>query len=116
TNLRRAYIDLTRASEHIRLYTDNPKQMIKNWLSKEVYKASAIETLKQIPPQSTTYFNDAPLLHEDVRFQKSNRDFDYHIFREHINAELPKYTESLAIHLLGQPNTSKSNRDYLTFG
>ncbi|TFH88849.1 DUF7146 domain-containing protein, partial [Vibrio ouci] len=39
-----------------------------------------------------------------------------HIFREHINAELPKYTESLAIHLLGQPNTSKSNRDYLTFG
>ncbi|MEZ9043497.1 conjugative transfer relaxase/helicase TraI, partial [Vibrio sp. 10N.247.311.47] len=32
------------------------------------------------------------------------------------NKELPKYTESLAINLLGQPNKSKSDRDYLTFG
>lgn len=116
TNLRRAYIDLTRASEHVRLYTDNPKQMMKSWLSKEVNKASAIETIKQIPPQTTTYFNDKALPHEDVRYQNKNGDFDYNKFREHINTELPKYTESLAIHLLGQPNKSKSDRDYLTFG
>lgn len=116
TNLRRAYIDLTRASEHVRLYTDNPKQMMKSWLSKEVNKASAIETVKQIAPQSTTYFNDNALPHEDVRYQNKSGDFDYNKFREHINSELPKYTESLATHLLGAPNKSKSDRDYLTFG
>lgn len=116
SNLRRAYIDLTRASEHVRLYTDNPKQMMKSWLSKEVNKASAIETVQQLPPRATTYFNDHPLPHEDVRYQNKNGDFDYNRFRERIATELPKYTESLAIHLLGQPNKSKSDRDYLTFG
>ncbi|MFA0045009.1 hypothetical protein AB4425_25450, partial [Vibrio sp. 10N.261.51.A1] len=38
TNLRRAYIDLSRASSHVKLFTDSPKQMMKSWLSKEVNK------------------------------------------------------------------------------
>ncbi|MFA0481951.1 AAA family ATPase, partial [Vibrio splendidus] len=116
TNLRRVVIDVTRASQHIRLYTDNTKQLVKSWLSKESHKASAIETLNQIPPKDTTYFNRNALPHEDVRFQNKSGDFDYNTFREHINTQLPKYTESLAIQLLGQPNQSKSDRDYLTFG
>ncbi|MCC4790309.1 conjugative transfer relaxase/helicase TraI, partial [Vibrio splendidus] len=49
-------------------------------------------------------------------FQNKSGDFDYALFKEHINTQLPKYTESLAIQLLGQPNQSKSDRDYLTFG
>ncbi|MFM2623537.1 conjugative transfer relaxase/helicase TraI [Vibrio owensii] len=116
TNLRRAYIDLSRASQHVKLFTDNPKQMMKSWLSKEVNKHSAIETLNNTPPQNTTYFNDNPLPHEDVRYQNQNGDFDYNKFKEHVSKELPKYTESLATQLLGQPNQSKSDRDYLTFG
>ncbi|MEZ8179041.1 conjugative transfer relaxase/helicase TraI, partial [Vibrio sp. 1F292] len=116
TNLRRAGIDVTRASQHIRLYTDNTKQLVKSWLSKESHKASAIETLNQIPPKDTTYFNRNALPHEDVRFQNKSGDFDYNKFREHINTQLPKYTESLAVQLLGKPNQSKSDRDYLTFG
>lgn len=116
TNLRRAYIDLTRASEHVRLYTDNPKHMMKSWLSKEVNKASAMETLKHISPQSTIYFNNTPLPHEDVRYHNGNGDFDYNKMRERIQTELPAYTESLATELLGQPNKTKSDRDYLTFG
>lgn len=116
TNLRRAYIDLSRASKHVKLFTDNPKQMMKSWLSKEVNKHSAIETLNNTPPQNTTYFNDKALPHEDVRYQDKNGDFSYNKFKEHVNKELPKYTESLAIQLLGQPNQSKSDRDYLTFG
>ncbi|MGF1815466.1 conjugative transfer relaxase/helicase TraI [Vibrio splendidus] len=116
TNLRRAGIDVTRASQHIRLYTDNTKQLVKSWLSKDSHKASAIETLNQIPPKDTTYFNRNALPHEDVRFQNKSGDFDYNKFREHINTQLPKYTESLAVQLLGQPNQSKSDRDYLTFG
>ncbi|MEZ8503365.1 conjugative transfer relaxase/helicase TraI [Vibrio splendidus] len=116
TNLRRAYIDLSRASTHVKLFTDNPKQMMKSWLSKEVNKHSAIETIENIAPHSTPYFNDKALPHEDVRYQNRNGDFDYNQFKEHINQALPKYTESLAINLLGQPNPSKSDRDYLTFG
>ncbi|MDA0126407.1 conjugative transfer relaxase/helicase TraI, partial [Vibrio sp. MM46] len=116
TNLRRAGIDVTRASQHIRLYTDNTQQLVKSWLSKESHKASAIETLNQMPPKDTTYFNRNALPHEDVRFQNKSGDFDYNKFREHINTQLPKYTESLATQLLGKPNQSKSDRDYLTFG
>ncbi|MFS1950517.1 conjugative transfer relaxase/helicase TraI (plasmid) [Vibrio lentus] len=116
TNLRRAYIDLTRASTHLTLYTDNPKQMVKTWQSKESNKHSAIETVNQIPPQSTTYFNRNALPHEDVRYQNKSGEFDYNLFKERINTELPKYTESLAKQLLGKPNLSKSDRDYLTFG
>ncbi|CAH1534276.1 Conjugative transfer relaxase/helicase TraI [Vibrio owensii] len=116
TNLRRAYIDLSRASQHVKLFTDNPKQMMKSWLSKEVNKHSAMETLNNTPPQSITYFNNNALPHEDVRYQNQNGDFDYNKFKEHVNKELPKYTESLATQLLGQSNQSKSDRDYLTFG
>ncbi|HDY7993016.1 TPA: conjugative transfer relaxase/helicase TraI, partial [Vibrio vulnificus] len=85
TNLRRAGIDVTRASQHIRLYTDNTTQLVKSWLSKESHKASAIETINQIPPKDTTYFNRNALPHEDVRFQNKSGDFDYNKFREHIN-------------------------------
>ena len=116
TNLRRAGIDVTRASQHIRLYTDNTKQLVKSWLSKESHKASAIETVNQTPPKDTTYFNRNALPHEDIRFQNKSGDFDYNTFREHINTQLPKYTESLAMQLLGAPNQSRSDRDYLTFG
>ncbi|MFM2661516.1 conjugative transfer relaxase/helicase TraI [Vibrio chagasii] len=116
TNLRRAYIDLSRASSHVKLFTDSPKQMMKSWLSKEVNKHSAIETVENIAPHSTPYFNDKALSHEDVRYHNRNGDFDYNQFKEHISQTLPKYTESLAINLLGQPNPSKSDRDYLTFG
>ncbi|MCG3741177.1 conjugative transfer relaxase/helicase TraI [Vibrio cincinnatiensis] len=116
TNLRRAYIDVTRASQHIRLYTDNPKNMMKSWLSKEVHKQSAIETLEKTAPVNTTYFNDNALPKEDIRFQNKNGDFDWKIFRDHINKELPRFTESLATSMLGKPNASKSSRDYLVFG
>lgn len=116
TSLRRAGIDLTRSKLHARIYTDNIPRLVRTWLSNEDLKASAIETVNTIPPQYTTYFNDRPLLHEDVRYQNQNGEFDYNTFREHIHAELPRYTESLATQLLGQPNPSKSDRDYLTFG
>jgi len=116
TNLRRAYIDISRGSKHVKLYTDNPGQMMKSWLSKDVHKQSAIETANQIAPTTTMYFNDNPLPHEDTRFQNTNGEFDRNTFKEYINNELPKFTESLAVKYLGAPNKSKSDRDYLTFG
>ncbi|MFA0080285.1 conjugative transfer relaxase/helicase TraI, partial [Vibrio artabrorum] len=104
------------ASQHIRLYTDNPNRMMKSWLSNLSTKESAIETLDQTPLKPTTYFNDQALPQEDVRYQNQNGDFDYKRFQSHINKKLPEYTESLATQLLGQPNLNKSNIDYLTFG
>ncbi|MEZ8082798.1 conjugative transfer relaxase/helicase TraI [Enterovibrio norvegicus] len=116
THLRRAGIDLTRARQHARIYTDNTQRLVKTWLSKEDNKSSAIETLNNTPPQNTTYFNNNALPHEDIRYQSESGDFDYKKFKIHINEELPKFTESLAEHILGKPNKSKSDRDYLTFG
>ncbi|MEZ8918576.1 conjugative transfer relaxase/helicase TraI [Vibrio splendidus] len=116
TNLRRAGIDVTRASQHIRLYTDNTEHLVKTWLSKESHKSSALETTEQTPPTNTVYFNRNAQPHEDTRFQSASGDFDYQKFKNHINDTLPKYTESLAKALLGTPNMSKSDRDYLTFG
>ena len=116
TNLRRAGIDLTRPKLHARLYTDNLKRMVNTWLSNQDLKTSAIETLAETLPEKTVYFNDAPLAKEDVRFQNKAGDFDYQRFREHIIQTLPRFTESLATRILGKPNASKSDRDYLTFG
>ncbi|EJX5614682.1 conjugative transfer relaxase/helicase TraI [Vibrio parahaemolyticus] len=116
TNLRRAYIDLTRASQHVRLYTDNSAHLMKSWLSKEVNKHSALETVNQKTPENTVYFNNSPLPHEDIRFQNQSGEFSWSMFKDHLNKELPKYTESLAISILGQPNNSKSSKDYLVFG
>ena len=114
--MRRAGIDLTRPKLHARLYTDNLKRMVNTWLSNQDLKTSSIETLAETLPEKTVYFNDAPLAKEDVRFQNKAGDFDYQRFREHINQTLPRFTESLATRILGQPNASKSDRDYLTFG
>ncbi|WP_104026904.1 conjugative transfer relaxase/helicase TraI [Vibrio jasicida] len=116
TNLRRAYIDLSRASEHVKLYTDNSTQMMRSWLANESDKRSALETIEKPPTKDNIYFNENPVPQEDVRFQDKDGSFDYSKFKEHINVELPRYTESLATHILGKPNQSKSDRDYLTFG
>lgn len=116
TDIRRAGIDQTRASQHFRLYTDNPKAMLKQWINKDTNKASAVETLHATKPVVTQYFNDSPLPKENPKYQNINGEFDSRIFSEYIKETLPKFTESLAIHLLGTPNKSQSNRHLMIFG
>ncbi|MEZ8107082.1 conjugative transfer relaxase/helicase TraI [Vibrio cortegadensis] len=116
TDIRRAYIDVSRASEHVRLYTDNPQAMMKNWINKDSNKSSALETAATQAPKETLYFNDQPLPKENPRYQDINGDFDKKRFSDHIHTTLPKYTESLSEQLLGQSNKSQSNKDFLVFG
>lgn len=116
TDVRRAYIDQTRASEHVRLYTDNPSKMINSWYNHDVNKQSAIETANSEGPKSAVYFNDNPVPKENPKYQDINGEFVYSKFTESVKSELGKYTESLAESLLGKPNRSKSDRDYLAFG
>ncbi|MDC5841099.1 conjugative transfer relaxase/helicase TraI [Vibrio europaeus] len=116
TDIRRAGIDQTRASQHIRIYTDHPKAMLKQWINKDTNKASALETQQGKTPVVTQYFNDSPLPKENPKYQDINGDFDARFFSEHIKEALPKFTESLAIHLLGTPNKSQSNKHTMVFG
>ncbi|MDC5870574.1 conjugative transfer relaxase/helicase TraI [Vibrio europaeus] len=116
TDIRRAGIDQTRASQHIRIYTDHPKAMLKQWINQDTNKASALETQQGKTPVITQYFNDAPLPKENPKYHDINGEFDAHCFSEHIKETLPKFTESLAIHLLGTPNKSQSNKHTMVFG
>ena len=116
TNIRRAYIDLTRASEHVKLYTDNEGTMIKQWLNNQDDKRSAIETNTLSTPKESITFNTASLPKENPHYQDINGNLDIKIMAKKLNSELAMRVESLAIHLLGAPNKSKSDRDYLTFG
>lgn len=116
TDIRRAGIDQTRASQHIRLYTDHPKSMLKQWINKDTNKASALETEQGKTPTVTQYFNDSPLPKENPKYHDINGEFDTRIFSEHIKETLPKFTESLAVHLLGNPNKSQSNKHIMVFG
>ncbi|GLO64173.1 conjugal transfer protein TraI [Vibrio sp. MACH09] len=116
TDIRRAGIDQTRASQHIRIFTDHPIAMLKQWINKDINKASAIETQQMTVPVQTQYFNDSPIPKENPKYQDVNGNFDSKRFGEHIKETLPKFTESLAIHLLGAPNKSQTNKHSMVFG
>ncbi|MDC5808794.1 conjugative transfer relaxase/helicase TraI [Vibrio europaeus] len=116
TDIRRAGIDQTRASQHIRIYSDHPKAMLKQWINQHTNKASALETQQGKTPIIMQYFNDAPLPKENPKYHDINGEFDARCFSEHIKETLPKFTESLAMHLLGTPNKSQSNKHIMVFG
>ncbi len=115
TNIRRAYIDITRASEHVKLFTDNPKAMMRSWVNNEVNKPSAIETRDKIYPEHPMLFNDKPLPKDNPDYQDINGRLDLRTMGKIINQQLPAFTESLATQLLGQPDPNKSDRDTMTF-
>ncbi|CCN50837.1 putative Conjugative transfer relaxase protein TraI [Vibrio nigripulchritudo MADA3029] len=116
TNIRRAYIDVSRGSQHVRLYTDNPESMMRSWLANDTTKLSALDTLEKTPQTHAPYFNDAPLPKEDPRFLDANGAFNGPAFSQYVHGALPHYTESLTKKYLGSPNQSKCTRDHLVFG
>jgi len=116
TNIRRAYIDLTRASEHVKLYTDNEARLIKKWINTHDDKRAAIETNNQTIPKETNHFNNAPLPKENPTYHDVNGNLDMKLMAKALNQALAMRTESLATHLLGQPNLNKSSKDHLAFG
>ncbi|MFC1502818.1 conjugative transfer relaxase/helicase TraI [Pseudomonadota bacterium] len=115
TNIRRAYIDITRASHHVKLITDNTEKTMMSWMNNETNKASAIETRDKHYPDHPLLFNDRPTPKDNPAYQDINGRLDIKTMGQAINQQLPAFTESLATQLLGQPDPKKSDRDTLTF-
>lgn len=116
TNVRRAYIDITRASKHVKVITDNPQKMMLSWVNNDPNKVSAIETRDKHYPEHTPLFNDKPLPQENPKYLDINGYVDLKRMATELNTQLPAYSESLATQLLGEPNRDKSDKDSLTFG
>ncbi|MCD9477133.1 conjugative transfer relaxase/helicase TraI [Photobacterium phosphoreum] len=115
TNLRRAYIDISRASQHAMIFTDNEKGLMKSWLNHVDNKHSAIETINKTHYPNERHFNTQDSPQENPKYQQQGQ-FSLSLYSKDLAQQLTPYTESLAIELLGQPNNSKSDKDYLAFG
>jgi len=115
TNVRRAYIDITRASHHVKIITDNPQKMMLSWINNDPNKVSAIETRDKHYPEHSPLFNDKPLPQDNPKYQDANGNLDLKRMAAALNTKLPAYSESLATHLLGEPNLEKSDKDNLAF-
>lgn len=115
TNIRRGYIDITRASEHVKLFTDHEANTIKRWANNHDNNTSALETIEKTKEEYTRYFDTPNHPREDPKY-KNEGVFSFPLYAKDVAERLTPYTESLATHLLGRPNASKSDRDYLAFG
>ncbi|GAB6264314.1 conjugative transfer relaxase/helicase TraI [Photobacterium sp. R1] len=115
TNIRRGLIDISRASNHVKIFTDNPKNLIRSWINNETNKPSAIETRDKIYPEHQIFFNDKPSAADNPKYQDINGILNLRQMGQVINNELAAYTESLSVQLLGQYDQTKSNRDMLIF-
>ncbi|PSW22570.1 conjugative transfer relaxase/helicase TraI, partial [Photobacterium phosphoreum] len=116
TNIRRAYIDISRASDHMMLITDDIKSTMLSWLNHEKDTPSAVETLGKIRPEKDTYFDHKQSKYDHPDFKDKEGNFSFTQYTQHINKALLPYTESIYQHYLGNPNKSKSSKDYLSFG
>ncbi|MCD9554507.1 conjugative transfer relaxase/helicase TraI [Photobacterium carnosum] len=115
TNIRRAYIDISRASQHAMIFTDNEKSLMNSWLNHHDNNTSAIETINKTHNPNERHFNTTDLPNENPKYQQDGH-FKLSLYAKDLGNQLTPYTESLAISLLGQPNNSKSDKDYLAFG
>ena len=115
TNIRRAYIDISRASQHAMIFTDNEKSLMNSWLNHHDNNTSAIETINKTHYPNERHFNTTDLPNENPKYQQDGH-FKLSLYAKDLGNQLTPYTESLAISLLGQPNNSKSDKDYLAFG
>ncbi|EEZ39063.1 conjugative transfer relaxase/helicase TraI [Photobacterium damselae] len=115
TNLRRAYIDISRASQHAMIFTDNEKGLMRSWLNHFDNNSSAIETVNKTYHSNERHFDTQSIPRENPKYQQHG-EFKLSLYAKDLAQQLTPYTESLAIELLGQPNNSKSDNDYLAFG
>ena len=115
TNLRRAYIDISRASQHAMIFTDNEKGLMRSWLNNFDNNTSAIETVNKTYYPNEHHFNTQSIPRENPKYQQHG-EFKLSLYAKDLAQQLTPFTESLAIELLGQPNNSKSDKDYLAFG
>lgn len=116
TDIRRAYIDISRSVNHMQIYTDNDKAMMHSWTNNHSDKFSALQTIdKQDSPQHL-YFNDRPTPADNYQYHDINGQLSLSKMKDTLLKDSSPYVESIAKSILGTENKSKSNRDYLVFG
>ncbi|MGF1703508.1 conjugative transfer relaxase/helicase TraI [Photobacterium makurazakiensis] len=116
TDIRRAYIDISRAVSSMQIYTDNAKQMMNAWVNNRSDKFSALQTLDKQETQPHLYFNDRPTPNENYQYHDINGELSLSKMRDTLVKDSSPYIESISQSLLGEPNKSKSTSDYLVFG
>ncbi|MPY24478.1 conjugative transfer relaxase/helicase TraI [Shewanella sp. YLB-07] len=115
TNVRRAYIDITRASKHVKIITDNPQRMMLSWVNNDPNQISAIETRDKHTPAHTAIFNDTPLPQDNPKYLDINGNLDLKRLAADLNTTLPAYSESLATHLLGESDLNQPDKHSIAF-
>lgn len=116
TDIRRAYIDISRAVKSMQIYTDNAEQMMHAWANNRSDKFSAIQTLNKQEAQPHLYFNDRPTPNDNYQYHDINGELSLSKMRDTLIKDSSPYIESISQALLGEPNKSKSTSDYLVFG
>ena len=113
TDIRRAYIDVSRAVENMKVFTNDEKGMLGKWLSTDAEKLSAIDIVEKTAPAQDKHFEES--YKSDPRFMHEG-EFKLSLYGKHIANELSQYTESLVRNELGRENQSQSSKDYLVYG
>ncbi|ELI5720924.1 conjugative transfer relaxase/helicase TraI [Vibrio fluvialis] len=113
TDVRRAYIDSSRAVEHMMLFTDDEKGLLQKWIQTDSDKLSALDIVEKHQSEDVKHFE--PEHKSDPRFQVDGK-FKLSLYGKEVAAQLSRYTESLVHSELGAENKSQSTSDYLVYG
>ena len=113
TDIRRAYIDTSRAQFHVKLFVDDKASVLNAWETKNPDNMSATDLVEKTKKETPLIFNESPTPND--KYKNANGAFSLNVMKDNLNERSQKYTESLAEHLLGQPDKEKSTSDTLIF-
>lgn len=113
TDIRRAYIDTSRASFHVKLFVDNKANVLKAWERNNPDNLSAIDLVEKNKKETEIIFNDNPTSTD--KYKNADGVFSLNEMKNALNERSQKYTESLAAYFLGNPDKEKSTSDTLIF-
>ena len=113
TDIRRAYIDTSRAQFHVKLFVDDKASVLNAWETKNPDNISATDLVEKTKKETPLIFNNSPTPND--KYKNANGVFSLNVMKDNLNERSQKYTESLAEHLLGQPDKEKSTSDTLIF-
>ena len=113
TDIRRAYIDTSRAQFHVKLFVDDKASVLNAWETKNPDNISATDLVEKTKKETSLIFNNNPTPND--KYKNADGAFSLNVMKDNLNERSQKYTESLAEHLLGQPDKEKSTSDTLIF-
>jgi conjugative transfer relaxase protein TraI len=113
TDIRRAYIDTSRAQFHVKLFVDDKASVLNAWETKNADNISATDLVEKTKNETPLIFNNSPTPND--KYKNADGAFSLNVMKDNLNERSKKYTESLAEYFLGQPDKEKSTNDTLIF-